>query len=197
MISRRPPDSERTSKLVDTIAEGPFSYPEVGATRGELPAGYNVDRYSTVLGHGDAVFAAARDAIRTWTPFRLPWIRTFPQAEPAEHVVVAVVVHLVGLWWTNVSRVIYTLDEANRFAFAYGTLGHHAEIGEERFQVRHDPGSGDVTYSILAFSKPRHILARLGYPLSRAAQRRFGVESLAAMRRATSPQGCGRARRTA
>lgn len=85
------------------------------------------------------------------------------------------VVHLVGLWWINVSRVIYTLEETDRFAFAYGTLGYHAETGEERFQVQRDPDSGDVTYSILAFSRPRHILARLGYPLSRAAQRLFAV----------------------
>lgn len=186
MISIRPPDPERISGLVDAVAGDPFSYPEVGATRGKLPAGYNVDRYSTVLGRGDAVFETAKAAIRAWVPFRMSWIRTFPQAEPAEQVAVAVVVHLVGLWWTNVSRVIYTVDEAGRFAFAYGTLGHHAEMGEEQFQVRRDPASGEVTYSILAFSKPRHILARLGYPLSRAAQGRFGAESLAAMRRAVT-----------
>ncbi len=110
MISIGLPDPERMSCFVSTVAKSPFSYPEVGATRGELPAGYNVDRYSTVLGRGDTVFESAKDAIRAWAPFRLPWIRTFPQAEPAQEVAVAVVVHLVGLWWINVSRVIYTLE---------------------------------------------------------------------------------------
>ncbi len=186
MISVRLPDPERISELVRSVAKSPFSYAEVGATRGEIPAGYNVDRYSTVLGRGDAAFESAKVSIRTWVPFRLPWIRTFPQAEPDDHVVVAVVVRLVGLWWTNISRVIYTIDEPSRFGFAYGTLGYHAEMGEEQFLIHRDPVSNEVTYSILAFSRPRQILARLGYPLSRAAQRRFGAESLEAMRQATS-----------
>lgn len=174
------------SNLVRRVARSPYSYHEVGATRGEIPEGYNVDRYSTVLGRGDAVFESAKDAIRAWVPFRLPWIRTFPQAEPGNDVAVAVVVHLVGLWWINISRVIYTIDEPDRFGFVYGTLRYHAEMGEEQFLVRRDPVSGDVTYSILAFSKPRHFLARLGYPLARAAQRRFGAQSLEAMRREVS-----------
>ncbi len=168
------------------MATSPYSYPDVGRTRGELPPGYNVDRYSTVLGRGDAVFEAAKAAIRDWTPLRLSWIRVFPQAEPDENVAVAVVAHLVGLWWINVSRVVYTIDEPREFGFAYGTLADHAEMGEERFLIRRDPDSGEVTYSILAFSRPRHALARLGYPLSRAVQRRFGAESLEAMRRATA-----------
>lgn len=186
MISVRPPDPDQVLELVGKVATSPFSYPHVGRTRGELPAGYNVDRYSTALGRGEAVFESAKAAIRDWVPFRLPWIRTFPQAEPRAEVVVAVVVHLVGLWWTNISRVVYTIEEAGQFGFAYGTLGYHAEMGEEQFLIRQDPGSGEVTYSILAFSRPKHILAKLGYPLSRAAQRRFGAGSLEAMRRATS-----------
>ncbi len=42
-----------------------------------------IDRFpSTVLGRGDAVFESGKSAIRAWGPFRLPWIRTFPQAKP-------------------------------------------------------------------------------------------------------------------
>ena len=41
-------------------------------------------------------------------------------------------------------------------------------------------------YDILAFSRPRQALARLGYPLMRKRQRRFGRESAAAMRRAVA-----------
>lgn len=186
VISLRPPDPERVFELVRTMAKSPFSYPDVGATRGEIPSGYNVDRYSTVLGRGDAVFESAKSSIQAWVPFRLSWIRTYPQAEPGDQVAVAVVVHLVGLWWTNISRVVYTIEEPGRFGFAYGTLGYHAEMGEEQFLITQDSDSNEVTYSILAFSRPRHTLARLGYPLSRAAQRRFGAESLEAMRQATS-----------
>ena len=40
---------------------------------------------------------------------------------------------------------------------------------------------GDVRYEILAFSRPRHWLARVGYPFARLAQARFRRESCAAM----------------
>lgn len=58
-------------------------------------------------------------------------------------------------------------------------------MGEELFLTRRDLSSNETRYSILSFSKPRHMLAKLGYPLSRAAQSRFGADSLDAMRRAT------------
>jgi uncharacterized protein (UPF0548 family) len=70
------------------------------------------------------------------------------------------------------------------FGFAYGTLPGHAESGEERFLVEWDRAGGDVWYDLLAFSRPRHVLARLGYPLARRLQNRFAKESAAAMRRA-------------
>jgi len=186
MIATRLPDAIELSKLFDGLSKAEYSYPEVGATRGEIPNGYNVDRYAAVLGKGEAVFESAKLAIRGWAPFHLPWIRVFPQAEPANGVIVAVVARIFGVWWTNVSRVIYTIDEPDRFGFAYGTLPFHAETGEELFLVERSRGSAEVSYRILAFSKPHHVLARLGYPLSRASQRRFGAGSLEAMRSATS-----------
>ncbi len=186
MISVRLPGVDHIGELFDELATAKFSYSEVGATRGEVPKGYNVDRYSAILGYGDATFESAKQAIRDWAPFHLPWIRVFPQSEPTKGVMAAVVVRLVGLWWTNVSRVIYTVDESDAFGFAYGTLPLHAEVGEELFLVERSGESAEVIYRILAFSKPRHVLARLGYPVSRAAQRRFGAGSIEAMRDATS-----------
>jgi uncharacterized protein (UPF0548 family) len=72
------------------------------------------------------------------------------------------------------------IDEKNRFGFAYGTLPGHAECGEEIFMVeRHEDDS--VHYVIKAFSRPRLWLARLGYPIARAQQRKFVRDSKAAM----------------
>jgi uncharacterized protein (UPF0548 family) len=68
-----------------------------------------------------------------------------------------------------------------RFGFAYGTLAEHAESGEERFTVEWDRDEDTVWYDILAFSRPRNSLARLGYPLSRLLQKRFAKDSKAAM----------------
>jgi uncharacterized protein (UPF0548 family) len=66
-------------------------------------------------------------------------------------------------------------------ASAYGTLQNHVERGEERFSIEHRVEDDSVWYDILAFSIPQHPLARLGYPLSRAAQRRFARDSKSAM----------------
>ncbi len=188
MRSRSPPDSEQIVALLEELREAPFSYREVGATRAipeVLPDGYDIDRTEVVLGRGAAVWEAAKAAIADWAPFHLPWIRVQAERAPAPGVLAAVMVKILGVWWTNVSRVVYTVDEPHRFGFAYGTLAHHAETGEERFLVEHAPETGEVTYRILAFSRPRHPLARPGYPLVRAAQKRFGVGSRAALLAAT------------
>ena len=70
-----------------------------------------------------------------------------------------------------------------RFGFAYGTLPDHVESGEERFVVEWDEASGEVWYDILAFSRLRHPLVRIGNPYVRRMQKRFGKESAAAMQR--------------
>jgi uncharacterized protein (UPF0548 family) len=97
---------------------------------------------------------------------------------------VAVVVRHLGFWSVNISRLIYVIAEPSRYGFAYGTLACHAEEGEERFLVAHDPNTDEVWYDLFAFSRPKHALARIGYPISRYLQKRFARESLAAMKRA-------------
>jgi uncharacterized protein (UPF0548 family) len=60
------------------------------------------------------------------------------------------------------------------------------ESGEERFVVSWDRSRDRVTYEVVAYSRPRHWLARAAGPAARAAQRRFRVESASAMRRAVA-----------
>jgi len=60
----------------------------------------------------------------------------------------------------------------------------HVESGEERLLIERDTTDGSVWYDILAFSRPRHILAHLGYPWVRRLQNRFREDSGAAMQRA-------------
>ena len=73
-----------------------------------------------------------------------------------------------------------------RTGFAYGTLPAHAEIGEERFAVEWQLADDSVWYDLYAFSRPGHLLARLGYPIARRLQRRFARESKQAMLDAVS-----------
>ena len=46
----------------------------------------------------------------------------------------------------------------------YTTTAFHVEEGQERFVIEFDTESESVRYLIEAISRPRHILARIGYP---------------------------------
>lgn len=117
--------------------------------------------------------------------FSMPWVSLhWPSAPIQVGTDVAVLIHHFGFYSLNACRIVYVVDEkgpTERFGFAYGTLAEHAESGEERFTVEWNRYDDSVWYDILAFSRPRQILARLGYPLSRSLQRKFGKDSKLAM----------------
>jgi uncharacterized protein (UPF0548 family) len=164
-----------------------FSYREVGATRsGRSPAGYTVDRNRVRLGVGAEVFRQAVAALRSWRMASLGWSTVHhANAALASGATVAAVVRHYGFWSLNACRIVYVLDEdtpeVRRIGFAYGTLADHAEIGEERFVVEWLRADDSVWYDLYAFSRPGHLLTRLGYPLGRRLQKRFGRESKRAM----------------
>jgi uncharacterized protein (UPF0548 family) len=163
-----------------------FSYPEVGASAANAPRGYNVDHNRVQLGRGEVTWQRAGEAIRTWKMFSMPWVNLiWPSAPILVGTAVAVSVLHFGFYSLNACRIVYVIDEerstVKRFGFAYGTLAEHAETGEERFTVEWNRDDDSVWYDILAFSRPRHMFARLGYPLSRLLQRRFAEGSKAAM----------------
>lgn len=184
------PSAEILARFVEQQGKLDFNYSAVGATASTPPAGYTVDRTRIELGTGEEVFDAAKFALLNWQQFRLGWVDVWStEARLEVGQVVAIMGQAVGLWWLNACRIVYTIDESgpiSRFGFAYGTLPGHVESGEERFRVEWDQESDRVTYEILAFSKPNHILTRLGYPLVRRSQKRFGRDSAASMFRAVN-----------
>lgn len=184
MFRLRQPTDAAIQTLLESQRRLELTYPQQGATREEPPLGYVVDRTRVRLGEGEHVFQQARRAISSWKQFELGWLKAVPANTPLRAgEVVAVVARTFGVWSLNAARIVYTIDEPARFGFAYGTLPGHAECGEERFLVEL-AADGGVWYDIVAFSRPRHVLARLGYPLVRRLQKRFGRESAAAMLRA-------------
>jgi uncharacterized protein (UPF0548 family) len=165
----------------------PFSYPEVGATRDDRPpAGYAIDHRRIQVGRGERAFRSACAALREWEMFQLGWVRPcWPDTPVEPGSVVASLTRLAGIWLLNVCRIVY-VDEAGldgrRFRFAWGTLPEHVEQGEERFTIEW-LDDDTVWYDLYAFSRPGHFLVRLGYPVARQMQRRFGEQSLRAMAR--------------
>jgi uncharacterized protein (UPF0548 family) len=145
---------------------------------GPPPSGFAHDRMQTGLGRGERVFAAAREGLRRWEEFDLGWVRVANQRPAiAAGELVAVEARTAFLWSVNCSRITETVDTSFRFGFLYTTTAMHVEEGQERFVVEYDEVSGSVSYLVEAVSRPRHFLARIGYPLTRAMQHRFARDS--------------------
>ncbi len=199
MMSPRKPSSESIRRFLTEQAKLPFSYSTVGATAGTPPLGYVVDRTRIKLGEGERVFHAAKAALQRWDHFRLGWVEAWPSNTPIQPgEVVAVMGRAFGMWWLNACRIIYVVDESgphSKFGFAYGTLPGHVESGEERFVIEWNRADNSVWYDIIAFSRPHHILTRLGYPFVRRLQKRFGRDSAASMLKAVLGQQLNRQER--
>jgi uncharacterized protein (UPF0548 family) len=199
MLSLRKPSVDSLRRFLAAQVGLPFTYAAVGATAQTPPAGYVVDRTRVKLGEGEAVFRSAVAALRRWEQFDLGWVEAWSPDTPIRAgEVVAVTGRAIGLWWLNACRVVYVVDEGgekSRFGFAYGTLPGHVESGEERFLVEWDRGDDGVWFDILAFSRPNHVLTRLGYPVVRRLQKRFGRDSAANMLKAVRTGGEVRAGR--
>ena len=185
MLFLRRPTEETIRESLAAQARLDLTYAAVGGTATAPPADYIVDHTRIKLGEGEQVFVAAKKALERWQQFRLGWLEATPDDTPIkEGQVVAILARSIGLWWLNACRIVAVVEEegpVKRFGFAYGTLPGHAGSGEERFLVEWDRQEGSVWYDILAFSRPRHVLARLGYPWVRRVQKRFGRESAAVM----------------
>jgi uncharacterized protein (UPF0548 family) len=191
MLSLRIPSAERLREFLAAQSKLDLTYSAVGATVAAPPAGYVVDRTRIKLGEGEGDFTAAQAALERWEHFRLGWAEAWPPDTPIKvGEAVAVIARFFGLWWLNACRIVYTVDEEGpikRYGFAHGTLPEHAESGEERFTVEWHEDDDAVCYDILAFSRPRQLPPRLGYPLARSLQKQFARDSAAAMKKAVKP----------
>jgi uncharacterized protein (UPF0548 family) len=158
-------------KTLAELSVADLTYQEVGATRAEsLPGGYGQVTRDVSLGSGPEVFERAVAALFDWSMHRqagLAVLRCGGNAAPG--VVVVLRAGRGPLRLTIPCRVVYTVDEADRRGFAYGTLPGHPEQGEEAFLIGRT-GTGDVRIQIRAFSRPVSLLARAGGPLSRRVQ---------------------------
>ncbi len=160
-----------------------LTYPEVGATSGwPLPVGYRHLRRSRVISQGGDSFTRAAELLMTWQMHRragLAVTTTAPVATVGTDVTLAWVAGPVRV--TAPCRVIDVTDEAASTGFAYGTLPGHPEQGEEAFSVRLAP-NGEVSLSIVAFSRPALWYSRLAAPVTRLVQHRITNRYLRALR---------------
>jgi uncharacterized protein (UPF0548 family) len=147
------------------------TYEEVGQSRSNgLPCGYRHDRLLVQVGHGDADWGRAQEAIRQWRAHHGAGLTVTPEAAPIEEGGTVVVSRNLGpVLLIAPCRLVYTTETAIRFGFAYGTLPGHPEQGEEAFHVSFEDGR--VLAEIVAFSRPADLLTRLAGPLARRIQK--------------------------
>lgn len=183
MISFHLPTGNQLFSFLEQQHSLPYTYAAIKQTAHETPVlHYDNDQLRVKIGHGEATFQKAKIAIQSWQMFPRSWTRIFPANAPIqEGTTIAMNARFAGMWWRNSCRIVYVMDESNRFGFAYGTLPGHVESGEELFLVSKDANE-EVWYEIKAFSKPRHWIAKLGYPLIRLLQARFRRDSARQMR---------------
>ncbi|GAA3435006.1 DUF1990 family protein [Kutzneria kofuensis] len=159
----------------DALKSAPFTYAEVGATAGELPAGYRTISRRVRLSTG---FDEAVDRLFGWQVQEASGFRVLASSARVES---GSVVELRLGPIKVPCRVVYVVDEPTRQGFAYGTLPGHPERGEEAFVLdRNDDGT--VSFTVTAFSRHATLLTKLGGPFGRLAQNLVTERYLGALR---------------
>lgn len=182
------PTDEAIRLFLASQQHHPFSYPDPGII-GLTAHGYTMDHYRIRLGIGPEVFRKAVEALRRWEMFHIGWVELcWPDTPIQKGATVAVLAYQFGFWSLNACRIAHLIEEdgeVRRRGFAYGTLPEHVERGQESFTIELHANDDSVWYDILAYSTPNHLLAKLGYPITRALQKRFARDSMNAMARST------------
>ncbi|WP_431796849.1 DUF1990 family protein [Microbacterium kunmingense] len=158
-----------------------LTYDEVGATGGHLPAGYHHTRMERVVGHGRADFDRAAELLFAGEVQLRAGAEVRMSEDPLrEGTRVEMRVRLGPLVFRIPCLVVWAARTPDACGFAYGTLPGHPERGEERFELRLAP-SGDVVFTIMAFSRPGRWFTRLGGPVARRYQEWMTRRYLAAL----------------
>jgi uncharacterized protein (UPF0548 family) len=175
------PTEQVLSALLEQSRSDSLTYSPVGMTKlATAPPGYRLDRWSRSLGRGDAVFVRACDALRRWRVHERAGLTVRVDGPPDVGRIVAMSAPLPVGFIDVVCRVVSVDDDSDLFGFSYGTLSVHPEQGEESFTVVRSSGD-EVRFEVVAVSRPRHVLAKVGGPVARRLQRAATVRYLDAM----------------
>jgi uncharacterized protein (UPF0548 family) len=176
-----------SAEVCDRLAKAELTYREVGATAGDLPAGYHRLARSVPVGHGRQVFTRAGDAVYEWQVQLGAGLRVFASARTAVPGTVVILGLGIGsLRLRAPCRVVYVVDEPRRRGFAYGTLAGHPESGEEAFMVEHHDDD-TVSFTVTAFSRPATRLAKIAGPVGAVVQRQVTARYLRSLGKIARP----------
>jgi len=141
--------------MLERARHDEVTYEEAGGlTLSEhLPTGYRHDHLVVPVGHGEADWRRAQEAIRRWRAHHGAGLTVTPETAPIEEGGPVVVSRNLGpVLLVAPCRIVYTSATTTRFGFDYGTLPGHPEQGEEAFHVTFE--GGRVVAEIVASSRP-------------------------------------------
>jgi uncharacterized protein (UPF0548 family) len=171
-------DLERT---LDRARAAQPTYAAVGATQSfEFPNGFRHDRHELVLGDA-SVFERAREGLSRWQAHVGAGAKVHPGNSVEEDETVLVLIGSGPVQIVAPCRIVYVIDEADRFGLGYGTLPGHPECGEESFVI--ERGAAGTVFRVTAFSRPTGLLSRAGAPVARSVQLHFTDRYLRALAR--------------
>jgi uncharacterized protein (UPF0548 family) len=164
-VSAQPMSDQRQAVL--RLAK--LTYPEVGMTQNSvLPVSYRTFQRSVTL-PPSVDFESASGDLLAWAVQRRAGIRVSSSSDVAPDAVVDLRLGVGPLSVTAPCRVVYVVDEPGRCGYAYGTLPGHPEFGEESFMLTRNE-SGEIAFTVTAFSRPATALSKVAGPLGRRVQ---------------------------
>lgn len=175
----RPGSQSSIENCLERARHNEVNYPDVGATLSEsTPKGYHVLHQQLCVRIGRKTFVRASEGLITWQAHMGRGMSIYPLNVPLqEGETILILLGTAAVVLVAPCRIIRIVDLPQRFAFAYGTLPHHPEIGEEMFEVRIG-NDGQVNFSIHAFSRAGHPSVKSLGPLARKVQARASKKYL-------------------
>lgn len=172
LVSLKKPDASDLERVIQAQRDLPVTY---GGSLMPTP-GFRYQRTLEPLGYGPHVWERAVSGLEAWAVYP-PWITLQPNRTPVrEGGCAALLTGLAPVWVVSVVRVVEVGQTPIWFGFTLGTLPQHALSGLERFSV--SLGADErVWYEIMAVSRPRHPLVKLGALPLRFIQARFARDS--------------------
>jgi uncharacterized protein (UPF0548 family) len=178
-------DREERAALLAAAERAGLSYDHVGSTIEGRPPTTVPERTFTCEVAGSLASAAA--ALRAWAPHRGIAATIEPADAPLE---VGTSLLVIAPWGpfelAAPDRIVSVIDEPERFGFAYGTLGGHAEVGEELF-LTEVIAPGGLRLTVRVHAGPATLLTRIGSPLLSFLQGAAAKRYLAAWAAAIEP----------
>jgi hypothetical protein len=137
----------------------PFSYGEVGASKGAIPSDYPINHHRVQLDNGENTFVRSKNAIQNWTMYKLEWTRLYPSDTPVvAREVVCVIVNHGFCWSLNPCRIVYTLEEKERLS---DSVSHSELCPDTAKKAKKDFSSNGITQMIRFGMSFYHLPARI------------------------------------